>query len=366
MLVCVLLFATFSITASAEETTNFKFSVGYDDSFWGIGLEEHDNGTNWWSFQEFNSKPQSSWTFDPIIVIEKADGSLIAKRNEKVTLGLNNIGFLMHTTSNGENFTYYMKAFDSMQIDVKYTDGTVNTWTSAVTHKFNSTDNLSTWKVEFTPYGDVSSITFRLSYNPYNRLGSNILNHTIVDLGYYTDNLGAYVTVQSEEAGLLSGLLGFVQNIFNKIGEMFDSITEGFANIGTWFAELPGKLWSAIETGLKNLFIPSEEYIASFKVKFDQLLENKLGAVYQVVNITLESWDSIMDADQQNIIEFPSSKITFKDGTEFSFGGYNVDIVPEGFGSIVDILKVLVGVVCTAMFINGLRKRYDEIMGVEQ
>lgn len=50
----------------------------------------------------------------------------------------------------------------------------------------------------------------------------------------------------------------------------------------------------------------------------------------------------------------------------FTFGGYDVQIVPTGFDFIVNILKTVIGIVCTILCVNALRKKYDEVMGVVQ
>ena len=72
-----------------------------------------------------------------------------------------------------------------------------------------------------------------------------------------------------------------------------------------------------------------------------------------------------MQADETDTIEFPQASINLS-GTPFTFGGYSVKIVPEGFGVLVTAIKSIVAIVCTVAFVNGMRKRYDEIMGVEQ
>lgn len=168
------------------------------------------------------------------------------------------------------------------------------------------------------------------------------------------------IEIQSEEATLLSGILGWIQNIWNKMTDTFDKLTE----IGSYIAELPSKLWNLISEGLQYLFIPTEEAITEFKSKMDTLLENKLGAVYQVSNTVIEAWDRIQESEETDTIEFPSTTIKLPGGNEFTFGGYDVKIVPDGFTIVVTALKSIVGIVCTIAFVNGLRKRYDEVMGV--
>lgn len=175
------------------------------------------------------------------------------------------------------------------------------------------------------------------------------------DYTYY--NLS--ISQPGEEEKLLGGIL-------EKITGLWDTTKEGFSNLVQGITELPQKIWSFIENGLKDLFVPDEEYLTTYKDKWDLLLENKFGAVYQVVNVTLDSWDKIQETDETNTIELPMVTIPLSAGQQFTFGGNQVQIVPSGFEWIVEIIKGLVAGLCTILFINGLRKRYDEVMGVEQ
>lgn len=163
------------------------------------------------------------------------------------------------------------------------------------------------------------------------------------------------IDVETKTEGLLSGILGKLQEVKDNISNVITSITE-----------LPQKIWSFIENGLKSLFVPDEQYIVEYKDKWDTLLENKLGAVYEVANVTFESWDRVQASDEQDTIEMPEVTIPLPEDNEFSFGGYDVKIVPDGFEFLATAVKMITAVVCTLAFVNGLRKRYDEVMGVEQ
>lgn len=234
----------------------------------------------------------------------------------------------------------------------------------------NPTTGGYTIEMKLTPEEDVYKVVFYVGtkFNPVSYLsGSTGLSaNSEIFIGTTDDsNMLLNVSLQSEEAGLLAGLIGWVTNIFNKITDGFDAMVDGFANIGTWFAELPGKLWSLIEDGLKSLFVPDDEYMISYSDNWDQLLSERLGAVYEVANIVSDSWDGIMNADQTNTVSIPVVSIPLPGGNNFQFGGYDVKIVPDGFSVLVTALKLIVGIVCTFGFVNGLLKRYDEVMGVE-
>lgn len=106
--------------------------------------------------------------------------------------------------------------------------------------------------------------------------------------------------------------------------------------------------------------------MVGYKTKWETLLAEKLGAVYQVTEIIFGAWDDVQNADETNTITFPTVSIPLPDNNNFSFGGYDVKIVPDGFEAFVEVVKGAIGIACTFLFINGVRKRYDEVMGVRE
>lgn len=225
---------------------------------------------------------------------------------------------------------------------------------------------LITIESSFIPSKNVDSVEFIID-SGYTPIGDNW--HVSLYLGEVADRNDQFVLSmkqESQESGLLSGILDWVKGIKGKIDDTFTSITSGFSNIGKWFSELPSKLWNAISDGLKNLFVPDEDFIVQYKEDMDSMLSEKLGAVYQVIDITLESWDRISSSDEQNTINLPETTINLPENNKFSFGGYDVKIVPDGFTMLADAIKLIGGILCTILFVNGLRRRYDEIMGVEK
>lgn len=221
------------------------------------------------------------------------------------------------------------------------------------------------------------------------------------------------VEVSSEEAGFLKSMIEGISDLFESVSQGFanlwtwlgtlvdaikdgfadlwDSIQQGFHDVLDWFSSvyyaildgfanlwdgiqsvvdtllgLPAKIWGFIENGLHKLFVPGTDFMVDFSENWDSLLENKFGAVYEVVSLTFDSWDRIQASNEQNTITIPQTSINLPEGVSFSFGGQDVRIVPQGFEWLATTIKTFVGGLCTIMFVNGLRKRYDEVMGVEQ
>lgn len=241
-----------------------------------------------------------------------------------------------------------------MEVRVYYTDGSEETL--PVTLHEKPSNALNNFTLEITPKADILTVQF-VAYASYDVPSTlNTDQEVTVYAGEFnTDDMSLAISIQSEEAGLLTGIIEWLKGIKEGITNVFESI-----------AELPAKIWSFIQNGLQSLFVPNEDFIVSFKNDMDSMLASKLGAVYEVLDITFDSWDRISEFDSIDTIEIPLTTINLPSNTEFSFGGYDVEIVPNGFEFLATISKTIIGIVCTTAFINGLRKRYDEIMGVEE
>lgn len=159
------------------------------------------------------------------------------------------------------------------------------------------------------------------------------------------------------------------EEIKDKLDEVIENdddnaeTTHGFLRqILDTIINLPSKLWELISDGLKSLFVPDEQFMTDYSDKWNELLEDRFGAVFQAVNIIFGCWDDISAADQTNTIDMPEVTIPLPEGNSFTFGGFAVQIVPDGFDFLVGSVKMIIGIVCTALFLNGLKSRYNEIM----
>lgn len=281
-----------------------------------------------------------TWKFSNV------NGDILLKSGQlsKITLqnGYYNVGFTLKNTSSGNIVSSSYFADPDLKALIFYYDGTME-----YVELTGTAGRPSTLYIEdFTPQKDVIAIEYQFTSSV---VSTGSLRYAIpfYTLGEYTgdNSFNLMATVQSEEAGLLSGIIGWIKNIFNSI------------------ADLPFKIWEFISNGLKSLFVPSEEFLTKFKDDMDTLLSQKLGAVYQVVHLLTEGWDKIQANDTSNTIDFPEVTIPLPDNNEFKFGGQQVAIVPDGFDFLVTAIKTIVGICCTILFVNGLKRRYDEIMG---
>lgn len=236
---------------------------------------------------------------------------------------------------------------------------------------------------------DVYAVNISIVYDPQlafnNNNGDSSLTatnwaYTTVKHGWGYDNSHLTLNVNDNTAGLLSSIIAFiqsilegVQNIFTKIGDFMTSVansfSELFSKLGTWFSnlissiiELPSKIWTLIENGLKSLFVPDETFIQEYKNDWDIVLSDRFGAIYQSVELLIDYVSMVDNEVSKGTITLPSTSIDLPDGAVFTFGGYDVKIVPEGFGFLADAVKFAVDVVCSFAVINALKRRFERVM----
>lgn len=296
-------------------------------------------------------------TFKYYFDITSASGGVMVDSKKNFTFKMSSFNLQVWVDSCNQGYFLQSTTLNNINLYAVHSDGSQTVY--SLDTKFNASNEVMTISTD-TLYTEKDVIKFRVYMDtvPYNNVNATWGASGNVSSRIELKNAGIDIDIQSEEAGLLSGILGWVK-------KTAEDVSSGFANIGTWFAELPGKLWDVISNGLKSLFVPDEEFLTGYSDKWDELLSSRLGAVYQVVNVIDESWGNIQNADKVNTISMPSCTIPLPNGNSFSFGGYDVQIVPDRFDVLVTALKSIIGIVCTAMFINGLKNRYDEVMGTK-
>lgn len=169
-----------------------------------------------------------------------------------------------------------------------------------------------------------------------------------------------YTTTLADGDGGADLKLEFTSVSLSKVDQtpgLLKNIVDVVKNIWTGITELPSK----IIDGIKNLFIPSEEDITNMKDKWDTLLSDRFGALYQVVDL-ISDYAAAFKEQSKNTITFPSISIPLA-GATFEFGGWEVQVIPDGFDTLINALKLIISIVCTFLFINGLKNRFDKILG---
>ena len=192
---------------------------------------------------------------------------------------------------------------------------------------------------------------------------------TTVEYTYNFTVTGVNYEIQEGEK-LLGGILGWIKNIFNSI----TNLPQKFANaIKGFFDNVVNAikdLGQSILDGIVGLFVPTEDDITAIKGRFESLLADRFGAVYDSTQI-IDDFANAFNSQSQSamidgtgasgVISFPSITVDLV-GVPFTFGGWDVDIIPDKFEGIIDTLKMITNICCTFVFVNGMRKRLDGVL----
>lgn len=177
-------------------------------------------------------------------------------------------------------------------------------------------------------------------------------------LQLYISNV-SLTRIQSEEEGLLNSIIEWLKQIKDNIINGFDNLKQNLIDVKNSIVELPQKIGNA----LKSLFVPSDDYFNNKINEMQGELEQNLGAVYQVSNI-LDDFFTNFNADEiKDFIEVPVLTVDLL-GYPFTIGGWNIPLVPDTrLQFLADSCRFIIGVLTTFAFLQGLRKKYEEIVG---
>lgn len=258
-----------------------------------------------------------------------------------------------------------------------------NTITTPVTSAYNSIFiKLNVVLDEITNKGDYLNTT--ISLNMMNCAGLYPLSYELLDKNYNAlssgDEFGlsnAKIQLNNIECPGSVKTISFVFQVANprytlsgdnyiwtleptNVEVEYNRDENFFERMVRSLSELPQKILD----GLKALVVPSEADIIVIKDKWLALCEQRFGAVYQAAAVISDFASSLKAEAAVGSIEFPLYEFDLG-VTKWKFGGWNVQLVPDGFDKIIDVLKVITNIACTFAFVNGLRKRLEGILGGE-
>lgn len=128
-----------------------------------------------------------------------------------------------------------------------------------------------------------------------------------------------------------------------------------FFTAGIW--ESIKKLPDDISKGIKDLFMPSEDDLQGFTDRFNEIFDERFGAIAEVEDLLSEMVSEISVAESTGYIEMPLVDLT-EQGIPFSFGGYQVQIIPDKFDFLAKIVSHFISVIATIAFLQAIRDRY--------
>lgn len=170
------------------------------------------------------------------------------------------------------------------------------------------------------------------------------------------------INVKSSEE-IQGGIFAWVKKIFKSIVDLPKNIANSIKSFFTELGEKILALGDKLLDGIKNLFVPTEQDITDVKGQFEELLSTRFGAVYESTTIIDDfstAFSNASSTEEQEFVTFPTITVNLVD-TPFSFGGWQVDVVPDGFEFLVNTLKMITSIACTFLFVNAMRKRLEDI-----
>lgn len=162
---------------------------------------------------------------------------------------------------------------------------------------------------------------------------------------------------RTDTGGLLGNIIKIATNIKDGITDLGGKVTTGFGNVVNSITQLPSKIWSFFEDGLKGLFIPTEEQMIEVKTDWDNLLSDRFGGLYQSIQLIDDYASSFTNTESKNTIKVPELSVDLV-GSTFTFGGQDVQIIPDKFSFLIDVIKTIISIIATTFFVNGLRNRF--------
>ena len=296
--------------------------------------------------------------------IDRTDGATLFDEGESFSLSMKNLTNYILINNTRYNFSDISAI---KHIKVKVVDMFSNAYyVDSTDYTFSAKDGKLSFDATFNDMPcDVYHLSLFFYFDALSAYGINssyFNNSSYTVTRYYGfDNSEFSFKTEDKTTGLLSGIIELIRSIITGITELPTKIKNALSSLFDLVVNAITNLGNFIIDGIKNLFIPSEEDITNMKDKWDALLSDRFGALYQVGTL-ISDYAAAFTEQSKGTITFPSVTIPLA-GAEFTFGGWEVQVVPDGFGVVFDTLKLITSILATLLFANGLKKRFDKLLG---
>ena len=173
--------------------------------------------------------------------------------------------------------------------------------------------------------------------------------------------------------GILDNVKSLLSNIINlpsKIWEFmkggFDAITGALSSLGDRISGFFDTLLNGIINGLKDLFIPSDDFFNNWFNDINTTMSAKLGILYLPFEI-LDTFNSYIQkcSEGNYIIHIPSIKEPFNNFELIKEQNFNIGEVfnTGAIGTIHNLLLIVVDVILIIGIINLAIKKFNEMFG---
>ena len=342
--------------ASTIDNINYRVLVVNATSMTSISelLNKTIQAGSWGIQNSVNIAPYrwSDYLINEFFSYTKGTNNLIASEGSSIHFNLSGIYNRVTAEYNGNYYESYSAPYIS-KFQVTLYDKSNNVFYN----EFLSTNNFSTStiggsKLDLIDFkvdnltSDLYKINVQVYFNPrYNfPLDDTVFNNaSSYKLGFgLGDKTMLQVFVDDGQTGLLKGILSGI-------------------------TELPSKIWNLVENGLKGLFVPTEAQMTEVKGQWDTLLSDRFGGLYQTVQLIDDYASTFKEPSaSKNSIDFPEFRLNVGSESEFVLQAHDVQIVPDRFSFLVDVVKTIISIIATCLFVNGLRNKFERLVGGQE
>lgn len=171
-------------------------------------------------------------------------------------------------------------------------------------------------------------------------------------------------------------------DIGQQIGDIIISQSEINANLALILAKLDAiyqqnfnldvnissSSQSSLINGIKNLFIPSQNDLVSFRLNLMQELHSAFPAFFTAEDSIYDVFDIFHSVSPVSTVRFPGVSVDFPSGVgtdtvAFSLPAQDVELKPEAqrFSVLYDALALILDIVCTFAVFNMVKSKFHKI-----
>lgn len=255
----------------------------------------------------------------------------------------------------------------------------VNTVTVYVLYSIDKT-NFVPWDSSFSSDipTDLSGcqLQFFLYPDPY---ASNLTSVNVRSVDYMREDYFSLKNIANGFASLASSLSSGAVNIVNNATDnanriiqnttqKIDEVKQGVTDVKNSVVETKNSILdlpNKIKDMLLGLIVPSSETMSNKFSEFSELLEDKLGIIYQVPMMLFDFFDTIVNAatTPQTTLTLPAFQLPWIDGSTLTvWQPMEYRIIPEGMQVLSDLIKTITSMTVVVLTFNSVKRAYERFL----
>ena len=231
--------------------------------------------------------------------------------------------------------------------------------------------------------GDVG-LPYEITYTSSNSTGSTEESYTWADLKHYTYDDSYKGSIESDTYiyneyngkvlfNLTIDLTGIDRTVSHPMYCYFTGVYNEYFGYSVQIVGVTGSVntadtssltwWSRFTTFMEDLFVSDDnsDMIENAVGQSQEVAEDRLGAIAQAGAVIDDLTGVFQYQGVMDTIAFPALTINFG-GVPWTFGGWDVSVIPPGFEPLVETLKLLIDIVATLAFIQAMRHRLEKLL----